>query len=178
MGVMVAGVGVRLRDGVPDDADLLDSWLTPEAKGPFNDFGMPRSPTDRDVLARGPLRNERNGELIVERIADGRPIGSVSWHLARYGPNEESSARNVGIALIPEARGQGHGAAAQRLVPDFLFATTSVHRVEASTDVDNIAEQRSLEKAGYIREGILRGVQYRAGAWHDLVNYARLRDDD
>jgi len=50
--------------------------------------------------------------------------------------------------------------------------------VEASTDVENIAEQRSLEKAGYIREGILRGVQYRAGAWHDIVNYARLRDDD
>jgi RimJ/RimL family protein N-acetyltransferase len=178
MGVVVEGVGVRLRDVVLDDADLLDSWSTPEARGAFNDFGVPRSPTDRDALARGPLRNERNGELIVERIADGRPIGTVSWHLSRYGPNDESNAWNVGIALIPEGRGQGHGAEAQRLVADFLFKTTTAHRVEASTDVDNIAEQRSLEKAGYIREGVLRGVQYRAGGWHDLVNYARLRDDE
>jgi RimJ/RimL family protein N-acetyltransferase len=177
MGVNVEGSGVRLRDVTLDDADLLDSWQSAEAKGSFNDFGMARSPTDREALARGPLRNERNGELIIERLADGRPIGTVGWHLERYGPNEESGAWNVGIALIPEARGHGHGTEAQRLVAEFLFASTTMHRVEASTDVENIAEQRSLEKAGYIRDGVLRGAQYRAGAWHDLVNYARLRDD-
>ena len=153
MGVAVEGVGVRLRDADLADADLLDSWSSVEAKGTFNDFGMPRSPTDREALVRGPLRNERNGDLIVERIADGRPIGSVSWHLQRYGPNEESGAWNIGIALIPEARDRGHGAEAQRLIADFLFATTTLHRVEASTDVENVAEQRSLEKAGFIRRG-------------------------
>jgi RimJ/RimL family protein N-acetyltransferase len=177
MAVMVDGMSVRLRDVTLDDADLLDSWATVEAKGTFNDFGQPRSPVDRETLARGPMRTERNGELIIERRADGRPIGTVSWHLDRYGPNEESGAWNIGIALIPEARGQGFGTEAQRLVADFLFATTPLHRVEASTDVENLAEQRSLEKAGFIREAVLRGVQYRAGTWHDLVNYARLRDD-
>jgi RimJ/RimL family protein N-acetyltransferase len=173
----VDGVGVRLRDVTLDDADLLDSWTTAEAKGAFNDFGMPRSPVDRDALARGPMRNERKGQLIIERISDGRAIGTVGWHLERYGPNEESGAWNIGIALIPEARGHGLGTEAQRLVADFLFETTPLHRVEASTDVENLAEQRSLEKAGFLREAVLRGVQYRAGAWHDLVNYARLRDD-
>lgn len=177
MGVTVEGVAVRLRDVTLADADLLDSWASSENKGSFNDFGMPHSPTDRDALARGPLRNDRNGQLIVERLADGRPLGTVSFHAVRYGPNEESGAWNMGIALIPEARGHGYGAEAQRLVADFLIATTALHRVEASTDVENLAEQRSLEKAGFIREGVLRGVQYRAGAWHDLVNYARLRDD-
>lgn len=177
MGVTVDGVAVRLRDVTPGDADLLDRWSAPEFKGPFNDFGIPRAPVDRDALERGPMRNERNGQLIVERLADGEPIGTVSWHLERYGPNDESGAWNVGIALIPDARGHGYGTEAQRLVADFLFATTNLHRVEASTDVENLAEQRSLEKAGFIREAVLRGVQYRAGAWHDLVNYARLRDD-
>ena len=177
MGVTVDGETVRLRDVTLDDADLLDSWMTVDNKGTFNDFGMSHPPTDREALARGPMRNERNGQLIVERIVDGQPIGTVSWHLERYGPNEESGAWNIGIALIPEARGHGYGTEAQRLVADFLFATTTLHRVEASTDIENLAEQRSLEKAGFIREAILRGVQYRAGTWHDLVNYARLRDD-
>lgn len=178
MGVTVEGTGVRLRDVSLDDADLLDSWSTAEAMGAFNDFGTPHAAMDRDVLARGPLRNEHSGELIIERVADGQPIGTVSWRLERYGPNDESGAWNIGIALIPEARGHGYGTEAQRLVAGFLFATTPVLRVEASTDVENLAEQRSLEKAGFTREAILRGVQYRAGAWHDLVNYARLRDDD
>lgn len=177
MGATVDGVAVRLRDVTLGDADLLDQWSAPEFKGSFNDFGMPHAPVDREALARGPMRNERNGQLIVERLSDGEPIGTVSWHLERYGPNEESGAWNVGIALIPDARGHGYGTEAQRLVADFLFATTAVHRVEASTDVENVAEQRSLEKAGFIREAVLRGVQYRAGGWHDLVNYARLRDD-
>jgi RimJ/RimL family protein N-acetyltransferase len=135
------------------------------------------SPVDRKALAKGPFRNERNGELIVERVADGQPIGSVSWHRVGYGPNAGSAAWNIGISLVASARGHGYGAEAQRLLADYLFEATGIDRVEASTDVDNIAEQRSLEKAGYIREGLLRGAQERRGVRHDLINYARLRTD-
>ena len=115
--------------------------------------------------------------VIVERVADGRAIGTIGWHQVRYGPNDPSRAWNLGIALIPDGRGQGLGSEAQRLMADELFATTDVDRVEASTDVENIAEQRSLEKAGFTREGIQRGAQFRAGAYHDLMTYSRLRTD-
>lgn len=177
MGAVIEGTGVRLRNVVLDDADLLELWSDPEAKGEFNDFGMPPAPADRAALAVGPRRNEHNGELVIERVSDGQPIGTISWHLVRYGPTEQSGAWNIGIALIPEARGHGHGPEAQRLVADYLFASTALNRVEASTDVDNVAEQRALEKAGFVREGIARGAQHRAGAQHDLVTYSRLRDD-
>ena len=103
---------IRLRDVTLGDADLLDAWNTPLAQGEFNDFGMPRSPAPREVLAAGPLRNEHNGQLIVE--VAGAPIGTVSWHRVMNGPNPESAAWNMGISLVPEARGQGYGAEAQR----------------------------------------------------------------
>ena len=166
---------VRLRDATLADADLLDAWG--DERGGFNDFGMARDPVDRDALARGPLRNERNGLLIVELVADDRPIGTVVWHREMYGPNPESAAFNFGIELVPDARGQGYGTEAQAQLVEYLFATTDVHRVEASTDVDNVAEQRSLEKAGLRREGVNRGAQFRAGAYHDLIVFAALRDD-
>jgi RimJ/RimL family protein N-acetyltransferase len=173
-----AGSTVRLRDLTIDDADLLDAWATdPEVRSEFNDFGVEPSPVDREALAKGPFRNERNGELVIERIADGAPIGSVSWHRVGYGPNAGSAAWNIGISLIPAARGHGFGAEAQRLLADYLFESTEFDRVEASTDVDNGAEQRSLEKAGFVREGLLRGAQERSGVRHDLVNYARVRSD-
>lgn len=175
----VSGSRTRLRDVTIDDADLLDAWAAdPHVHGEFNDFGTERQPIDRDTLAKGPYRNERNGQLIVERIDSGAPIGSVGWRKERYGPTERSEAWNVGISLVPEARGMGFGAEAQRLLADYLFATTPIDRVEASTDVDNIAEQRALEKGGFIREGIIRGAQFRRGARHDLVNYSRLRTDE
>ncbi len=154
---------------------MLDSWAS--ERGGFNDFGIPHDPINREAIAKGPLRSERNGLLIVEVVADGRPIGTVSWHREMYGPNPESGVLNFGIELLPDARGQGYGTEAQALLVDLLFETTSVHRVEASTDVENVAEQRSLEKAGLTRDGILRKVQFRAGAYHDLIVYSRLRDD-
>lgn len=168
---------VRLRDVTLADADLLDAWSTPEAQGEFNDFGLPRSPAPRAALAEGPLRNEHNGQLLVELVAGGTPIGTVSWHRVMNGPNPESAAWNMGISLVPEARGQGYGSEAQRQLADYLFETTDANRVEASTDVANIAEQRSLERAGFLREGVQRGAQFRAGAYRDLVVYSRLRDD-
>jgi len=95
----------------------------------------------------------------------------------RYGPNPESIAWNIGISLIPEMRGLGFGSQAQRLLADYLFAATSVNRIEAATDIENLAEQRALEKAGFVRDGVLRGAQYRAGAWHDLVIYSHVRPE-
>ncbi len=175
---MTAAPRVRLRDVTLADADLLDAWGKDEsARSAFNDFGDPVSPAPRDVLKSGPLRNEHNGVLIVERVDDAAPIGTVGWHLARYGPNPGSDAWNIGIELRPEARGQGFGTQAQRQLADWLFANTTVNRVEAQTDVENVAEQRSLGKAGFTREGIARGAQFRAGGYHDVVTYSRLRGD-
>jgi len=170
---------VRLRDATLADAHLLVAWgRSPEAKGAFNEFGIePDEDSLRATLADGPLRNEQNGQLIIERVADGQPIGTVGWHEVHYGPGPGSRAWNIGISLIPEARGQGYGGIAQRLLADYLFETTDANRVEASTDVENLAEQRALEKAGFVREGIQRGAQFRAGTHHDLVTYSRLRGD-
>ena len=168
---------VRLRDVTLADADMLDAWSHDLEPGSFNDFG-PREPIARDALARGPLRNDRNGMLVIERIADGAPIGTLGWRrVTVYGPSPTSDAWQIGIELIPSARGQSLGSEAQRLLADYLFAATDVNRVEASTDVDNLPEQRSLEKAGYCREGVMRRAQFRRGAYHDLAYYSRLRDD-
>ncbi len=106
-------------------------------------------------------------------VVDGAIIGTMSWHAVHYGPTVGSRAWSMGIALAPEWRGQGWGTIAQRLLADHLLE--SAFRVEASTDIDNVAEQRSLEKAGFEREGVLRRAQVRAdGLHHDLVMYSRV----
>ena len=157
---------MQLRPAEPADEPFLAHVCRPEIAGEFNTFGAP-----------GELRVAADVGRMIVVLDDGTPIGSVSWHSVGYGPNARSWAWNIGITIVPEHRGRGHGTAAQRMVADHLFATTDVNRVEASTDTRNVAEQRALERAGFRREGVLRGAQYRAGAWHDLVLFARLRDD-
>ncbi|GAC1511593.1 MAG: GNAT family protein [Candidatus Dormibacteraceae bacterium] len=171
---------VRLRPVTSDDAELLARWRSSTFyRGDFNDFGVTKPSPVNELIKENRLENrlvdEFGGTLIVE-LAE-IPIGTVSWRQVGYGPNPESLAWNIGIALIPEARGQGFGTQAQRMLADYLFATTSANRVEASTDVDNVAEGRALEKAGFSRDGVLKGAQYRAGAWHDLAVYSVVRGD-
>jgi RimJ/RimL family protein N-acetyltransferase len=44
-------------------------------------------------------------------------------------------------------------------------------------DPANLAEQRALEKAGFTREGLLRGIGWRDGAWRDGIWFSVLRTD-
>jgi len=83
----------------------------------------------------------------------------------------------VGILLAPEHRGRGVGTAAQRLLADYLFDTTTAHRLCALTEADNRAEQGALEKCGFKREGVLRESGFVRGAWRDVVVYGLLREE-
>lgn len=166
---------VRLRQATVADAELLDRWEKAPYVGEFNVFGL-KHRSFRDAIQATGLVGDDRGNLIVEVAGSGMPIGTVSWHAEMYGPNPESVAWNIGINLIPEGRGQGYGADAQRQLAIRLFATTRVNRIEAMTDIENIPEQRALEKAGFVREGVLRGAQWRGGKWHDIVVFSMLRD--
>jgi RimJ/RimL family protein N-acetyltransferase len=111
-------------------------------------------------------------------------IGYVIWRdtsggVTRGAPKRPSHVLRytIGIVLLPEYRGKGYGTEAQRQLVDYLFATTPVHRIEAGTEAGNLAEQRSLERVGFQREGVLRAAGYRNGRWVDGVLYGILRDD-
>jgi aminoglycoside 6'-N-acetyltransferase len=47
----------------------------------------------------------------------------------------------------------------------------------ADTDVGNIAEQRSIERIEFTREGVAREAQWRKGAWHNRAIYSQIRSD-
>lgn len=110
-------------------------------------------------------------------VVDGVPAGTVSWHLVSYGPTVGSQAWNIGIGLADSARGHGVGPVAQRLLAGWLLDTTDLFRIEASTDVGNLPEQKALSRAGFTREGVARSAQLRADGRHDLYLYSFLRSD-
>ena len=113
--------------------------------------------------------------------ADAEPgpdtvLGIASWEANdRGGP--PGGCYEIGLALLPEYRGRGLGTAAQLLMVRHLFDCTLAHRLEAQTDVDNIAEQLALERAGFRQEGVLRGARFREGGWRDMLMYGLLRTD-
>jgi RimJ/RimL family protein N-acetyltransferase len=162
--VVVARDGIVLAEPGPGDREKF-------YVAGAGDFAV--DPDDRPRVT-GPARSSL---LSVLDEGTGELLGGVSWHAVDYGGTVSCSAWNIGIGLLPEARGRGVGTRAQRLLVEHLLATTELDRIEASTDVDNIAEQRALEKAGFRREGVLRGAQLRGGIRRDLVHYGLVRGD-
>ncbi len=147
-----------------------------------------RPPNEDEVLPDSSSVYDEWGQMLpltetvgtIERFViecDDVPVGHVSWHRTHYGPNLGSCAWNIGIGLTAPAQGRGIGTVAQRLLAHHLLLTGELERVEASTDIENYAEQRALEKAGFTREGILRSAQERLDGRHDLISYSLLRSD-
>lgn len=167
---------VRLRPLEERDLVQLGRLDTdPTMSKPFEWTGF------RDPRARR-RRWEEDGYLGADRsilavaLLDDTFAGFVTWWpIVTAGPRE--SCFEIGILLFPDHRGKGFGTAAQRQLADYLFSTTLTNRLQALTDVDNIAEQRALQRAGFLREGILRGVAFIGGCWRGGALYARLRDD-
>ncbi|GCE22762.1 GNAT family N-acetyltransferase [Dictyobacter kobayashii] len=173
---MIRGDRVCLRPLRRSDLDSLHEHANdPEFEGEYNNFGLKRDRHLATAFEDDGLLNSHSGSLLVT-LPDDQLIGTVSYHSVRYGP-ESSTAYNIGISLLSEQRGKGYGVEAQKLLAAYLFKTYPVMRVEATTDITNIAEQRALMKAGFTREGVLRKAQWRNGDWHDMVLYSRLRGE-
>src|SRR5262252_5423597 len=142
---------------VGEDDLLLLRTLTqdPRATGEFEQYGWyaPRV-FQRDWEENGLISSD-GGTLMVACAAEA--LGAVSWRRRQTAP--ASHCWVLGIGLFPEARGRGYGTQAHRLVVGYLFTHTTVHRIEAATETGNVAEQKALERAGFRREGVLRGTR-------------------
>ncbi len=170
-------IAITLRPYTADDVERFEAEFgSEEGVTPTQWFGYRANvPAARREFEETGFLTPEWGRLIVE--ANGEWAGRVAWWKRQWGPTE-SWCWQFGILIRAAWRGRGVGTQAQRVLVDYLFAHTRAYRVEAYTNVTNAAEQRSLEKAGFTREGVLRGAQWRGGEWHDQVLYSRLRSDE
>jgi [ribosomal protein S5]-alanine N-acetyltransferase len=136
-------------------------------------FKDPQAPARR--FAEDSFLGADGGRLMVEVEPQQVAAGFVGWSLRDFGG--PTKHWEIGIALLPQWRGQGIGWRAQAMLCDYLFAHTPLQRIQAGTHPENIAEQKSLVKAGFQLEGVVRACEFRDGRWCDGYLYSRLRTD-
>ena len=165
---------IRLRPVGAEDLDMFRRFVTEPGLIGLDWRGFQDAQAVARRFAEDGYLGAGNGRLIVE--AAGQPrTGIVSYLEGFYGGR--GAYWEIGIALLPEFRGQGIGWRAQAMLCDYLFRHSPVERIQAGTHAENLAEQRSLVKAGFLLEGILRACEFRDGAWRDGFLYSRLRSD-
>ncbi|GAA4616305.1 GNAT family protein [Actinoallomurus liliacearum] len=165
---------LRLRPVNRDDLAVIERLTgDPEATGEHGWLGWSEQWRYRRRWEENGMLDDDGGVLMAVR-GDER-LGFVSWR--RQPTARTSYCWNIGVAMRPEVRGLGYGTEAQRSLVRYLFAHTQVNRIEAITEVTNAAEQWALQKAGFTREGVLRGYAFRDGAWRDVLVYSVLRHE-
>jgi len=124
-----------------------------------------------------PFDSEHGHEWLATRrdtdwavVEDGEAVGGAGYAL-RHVPG----LAEVGYWIVAERRGAGLATAAVELLVERAFAA-GVERLQATVEPWNIASQRVLEKAGFEREGLLRGyARHGDGPRHDVYLFGRLR---
>jgi [ribosomal protein S5]-alanine N-acetyltransferase len=112
-------------------------------------------------------------DLAIVLKASERVIGSSFLRVT----GEPQPTGFLTYMLHREHWGYGYATEVARALIGFAFAQHGAHRVSTYCDLDNIASQRVLAKAGMQREGLVRESDWIRGAWHDQDLYAILRQD-
>jgi RimJ/RimL family protein N-acetyltransferase len=91
--------------------------------------------------------------VITFDVADGvKFAGVISLHTI----NSHNHCAEIGYWMHPEMRGQGIATTAAKLITNLGITSIGFRRIEGVVDVENIASQKLLLKAGYEREGVLK----------------------
>jgi RimJ/RimL family protein N-acetyltransferase len=169
-------VPVCLRPFGESDLGLLTRFASdPAFSAPFEWSGYRSAGDFRRRWEEDAFLNDDPHYLVVAD-PDGAPVGWVMWEHPYRGLGG-TGAWVIGALLAPEHRGRGVGTAAHHLLLEHLFDTTTAHRLCAFTEADNVAEQRTLDKCGFHREGVLREAGFRGGEWRDVIAYGLLRQE-
>ena len=105
---------------------------------------------------------------------DGEAVGGIGFVL---GSDVERLSAEIGYWLGEAVWGRGLATAALRAVTRHAFDAYGLNRVFAVPFARNAASVRVLEKAGFVREGVLRRSAIKAGVVLDQVLYAIIREE-
>ena len=112
-------------------------------------------------------------EWAITRAGDDTAVGKIGhWRWQRTHSRSE-----VGFILRRDLWGQGLAAEALGAVVDWGFARLELHSIEAQLDAANVGSQRTLERVGFRREGLLKQSYFDGREFRDTLLYGMIRDD-
>ncbi len=168
---LLEGKNVNLRVMEKEDTPLVLEWLnTPEFYG---QYFSPIQRTTSDWEKASESNPFEFKDFIIEK-KDGTKIGFIAhcFVLHPWGKMVE-----IGYGLVQNERGRGYSTEAAQLMVDYLFLSKEIECIQASTDIENTASQRVLEKTGFKKEGIMRKRFFYNGQWKDMILFSILREE-
>jgi putative acetyltransferase len=130
----------------------------------------------RAQLADGLAAGRSELSLVAEQPNEhGEPQVVGNAGLYPVGPSlRRRHAMGLGLAVLPEAQGQGVGRALMHALCDWADNWGHVLRLELTVFADNHRAIRLYERCGFVHEGRHVGYALRDGRYDDVLSMARL----
>jgi RimJ/RimL family protein N-acetyltransferase len=151
--------------GMLDDPDIKRFTRLPVPAPP--DF--PRTWLGRYEQGR---RDGTSDAFAIEDEA-GEFLGCVM----AFGIEADAKTGELGYLVAPAARGRGVATKALRLLTEWGFGERGLLRLELMISVQNEASKAVAERAGYVKEGVLRSLYVKEGMREDHELWSRLPTD-
>ncbi len=166
-----------LRAVTLDDLMFIHSLHSLPETDKYNTLGMPTDINTTELLLREWLK--ASAELPVKKIVlliknkAYCPIGVFGINMGK--PNYDSA--EIWYKFHKDFWNLGYATESVKAVLNFGFKELKLHRIEAGCAVGNIASERVLLKAGFIKEGRSRKKLPIRGEWQDNFSFAILEED-
>ena len=172
----LSGTRVRLRPLRADDADAL--------------FALQSDPRVMRYWSHPPWTDRAQAVLRIAQLERDRATSEFySWAAtldgddtlagtgALFAISRPHARAEIGYSLAAAHWGKGYAHEIVGLICAFAFDELGLERLEADIDPRNAASCRLVERAGFVREGLLRSRWRVAGEVTDSAMYGRLRGD-
>ena len=158
-----------------DAQNLFDMYSDPKvmrfwSSQPWESIDRAHETIERDIKA---FKNGEHLCLALERSPNSQLIGQCT--LFKF--SESCRRAEIGYCLAPKVWGNGYMNEALRALIRYGFEHLNLNRIEADIDPLNEASVKTVERLGFVREGLLRERWIVGGEISDSVIYGLLRKD-
>lgn len=159
--------------------DIDQGWLdwvnNPDTSSELTSIGGNKKLTKKDLenyLENSQMPTAKMFAICLKE--DDTYIGNARISSIDYTHSKCSYGRFIGNVGY---RGKGFGSEVLKLILLHCFLRLNLNRVSTVVFTDNIPSIKSNEKAGMVKEGVLRQSIYHKGEFRDVISFAMTRKD-
>lgn len=154
-----------------DQAEVYLEWVNHEETAHWLTRALPVTRHEHQRWYESLVSRQDSVVFSVIENESGTYLGNV-W---LWGVQAVHRSAELRILMGPQAKGKGYGTEACRGLLNFAFNDLNLNKVFLYVLTNNSAAVRAFEKAGFVREGVLRQEFYVAGKYEDALRMAVLR---
>lgn len=158
-----------------DAEEVYHNWTSDEKVTPYVSWSTHKNVEETREVIQNWINKYENGSYnwVVELEQTGELIGSISViHISRKHNNCE-----IGYCYGSKYWNQGYATEALKAVVDYMLNECGMHVVEARYHSLNPASGRVMEKAGMVKEAVLKERRYDAvmDTYDDMICYCKIQ---